>query len=550
MVAGVDFGSDSVRVIMANPYSGDTISSASQYYKRWAKGEYCSPIHSQFRQHPLDYIESFISAFREALTEVGENAGVLLKGIGIDTTGSTPCPVDEYGTPLALLDSFSENPNAMFHLWKDHTAIEEAKELNDILSKQTIDYTKFQGTYSSEWFWAKILRTIRVDKEIKSAAYTWVEHADWFPNLLTGNTYPNSMYRSSCAAGHKALWHSEFNGLPAKECLSTLDSYLGLIVDRYEQRPKNADTAIGTISEEWSNILGINKQTIISGSSFDAHAGAVGAGITPNTLVKVAGTSTVDMLIAKPEEVRGKDLRHICGQAEDSIIPGYTGIEAGQAAFGDIYAWYKELLIWPIRNYLESSTILTKQQKNRMLKEYSDNLLFDLEKAIRTDIGKQEQIVSLDWFNGRRYPVLNENVKGSISGLSLGTTAPDIYQSLILATIFGSKKIFNSWINNGFKIDKLILIGGISQKSPYIMQLMADILNRPIMVCQEEQVCAKGASIYASVASGIYEDIPTAQQAFCPPYQADYIPDTKNRNDYEAAYHKYLELGESIESIS
>jgi L-ribulokinase len=551
LVAGVDFGSDSVRVILVDTSTGITVSEATCNYPRWSKKKYCLPEKNQFRQHPLDYIEAFVTSFRSALSKTGAEAGKFLKAIGLDTTGSTPCPVNEHGIPLSLMEEFSNNPNAMFHLWKDHTAVKEAEEINRVFSDYSnIDYTKFQGTYSSEWFWAKILHTIRIDKSIRDAAYIWVEHCDWFPNMLIGNTKPETMYRSACAAGHKALWHSEFSGLPSEECLQKLDPYLTLVAKRYGSGPIHAGTCIGTISKDWAEKLGVNEHVVISGSTFDAHSGAVGAGITTETLVKVLGTSTVDMMIASPEIVQGKDLKQICGQAENSIIPGYIGIEAGQAAFGDIYAWYKDILLWPLQNIIKFSTVISEEQKNVLLKECSNKLLLELEKAVKlTNLENEQQVISIDWFNGRRYPILNENVRGAIIGLSLGSTAPDIYKSIILATVFGSKRIFDSFIENGFKIEKIIITGGIAQKSPYIMQLMADILNRPIMVSKENQTCARGAAIYATVAAGIYKDIPTAQKHICVPFKADYFPDTQNGKKYSSLYIRYLEIGNFIESL-
>lgn len=551
IVAGVDFGSDSVRVVMAEGATGRTVSQASCAYPRWSQRLYCNDEISQFRQHPLDYIEAFTAAFTAALRDAGEHAGGRLRAIGIDTTGSTPCPVDGAGVPLALKPEFAHNPNAMFHLWKDHTAIAEAEEINAVFSSATsVDYTQYQGTYSSEWFWAKILRTIRQDEEVKKAAYTWIEHCDWFAGLLTGQTDPLALYRSSCAAGHKALWHSAFDGLPADECLQQLDPYLVLIKKRYGAGPKHADTAIGTISKAWAVQLGVNEQVVISGSSFDAHAGAVGAGIKPHTLVKVVGTSTVDMMIERSERLQNKEMKHVCGMAEHSIVPGYVGIEAGQAAFGDIFAWFKSLLMWPVEQMLRQTEVLSEDQKKLLQQQWSEQLLYRLEAAAKEiPLLAANQIVALDWFNGRRYPVLNENVKGTIAGLNLGSTAPAIYQALIMSAIFGAKRIFDSFIEHGLRIDRIIVIGGIANKSPYIMQMMSDVLGRPIMISKEDQVCAKGAAIYAAVAAGLFASIEEAQQIYCEPYEADFNPNPDKQQDYAVKYEQYLKLAQNIEDF-
>lgn len=549
IVAGADFGSDSVRVIMVEGVSGQTISEASFAYPRWSKRLYCNDEISQYRQHPLDYIEAFTTAFQSALYDAGEHAGQRLRSIGIDTTGSTPCPIDDAGVPLALKAEFADDPNAMFHLWKDHTAIAEAEEINTIFSTAaSVDYTQYQGTYSSEWFWAKILHTIRKDEKVKQAAYTWIEHCDWFANLLTGQMDPLAMYRSSCAAGHKALWHSAFNGLPAEECLQQLDPYLVLVKKRYGAGPRHADSAIGRISKAWAAQLGINEQVLISGSSFDAHAGAVGAGIKPHTLVKVVGTSTVDMMIEQPERLENKVMKHVCGLAEHSIIPGYVGIEAGQAAFGDIFAWYKSLLMWPVEQMIQRTEILSENQKKLLQEQCSEQLLYQLEAAAKElPLLAANQLTALDWFNGRRYPVLNENVKGTIAGLHLGSTAPSIYQALVMSAIFGAKRIFDSFIEHGLQIDRIIVIGGIAKKSAYIMQMMSDVLGRPIMISKQDQVCAKGSAIYAAVAAGLFSSIEEAQQIYCEPYEADYEPDPDKQLDYTMKYKQYIKLAPYIE---
>lgn len=551
IVAGVDFGSDSVRVIMVEGVTGITISEASCAYSRWSKRLYCNDEISQYRQHPLDYIEAFTTAFKSALNDAGEHADQYLLSIGIDTTGSTPCPIDEAGVPLALKAEFADNPNAMFHLWKDHVAIAEAEEINEIFSMATsVDYTQYQGTYSSEWFWAKILHTIRKDEKVKQAAYTWIEHCDWFANLLTGQPDPLTMYRSSCAAGHKALWHSAFNGLPAEECLQRLDPYLVLVKKRYGAGPQHADSAIGTISKAWAAQLGINEQVIISGSSFDAHAGAVGAGIKPHTLVKVVGTSTVDMMIEQPKRLENKAMKHICGLAEHSIIPGYVGIEAGQAAFGDIFAWFKSLLMWPVEQMLQQTEFLSENQKKLLQEQCSQQLLYQLEAAAKEiPLLASNQMIALDWFNGRRYPVLDEKVKGTIAGLHLGSTAPSIYQALIMSAIFGAKRIFDSFIESGLQINRIIVIGGIAKKSPYIMQMMSDVLDRPIMISKQDQVCAKGAAIYAAVATGLFSSIEEAQQVYCEQYEADYYPDPHKQQDYTIKYRQYIKLAQSIQEF-
>ena len=548
LVAGVDFGSDSVRVVLLDVNTGKNVADAVSLYPRWQKKLFCDPARNLFRQHPLDYIESLEDCMQSVMRRVGPAGKSALRAIAIDTTGSTPCPVNRDGTPLALLEDFKDNPNAMFNLWKDHTAVEEAKEINQVFSDARIDYTMYQGTYSSEWYWAKILHTIRIDPGIRQEAWTWVEHCDWMPSLLTGKTDPSDIYRGACAAGHKALWHSTFFGLPDVQCLSKLDPYLARIAERYNTEPLPAGTNLGVISKEWSARLGVPEDIIVGGGSFDAHAGAVGAGIRPRTLVKVVGTSTVDMLIEDTANLTGKNLRDYCGQAENSIVPGYVGIEAGQAAFGDVYAWFASVLMWPLRELFADSAVINEEQRAQLTQEADKKMIAELERKAQTI--DENDLTAVDWFNGRRYPYLNENVKGAVMGLTLGSSAPAMYRALVQSTVFGSKRIFDSFIANKLQIDQLILVGGIANKSPFTMQMMADVLNRPVMVCRSEQICARGAAIFAAVASGLMPDVPTAQNVFSEPYRASYFPIESHFQKYEQLYRQYLLCGNFMEEFT
>ncbi len=547
-VLGVDFGTDSVRAIVLDASNGQLIGEDSCFYPRWRDGKYCEPEKNQFRQHPRDYLEGLESCVRGALEKAGKAAGKYVKGIAVDTTGSTPCPVNQEGSPLALLPGFEGNPNAMFHVWKDHTAIQEAEEFNRVADEwDGEDYTKFQGKYSSEWFWAKILHTHRVDPAIEDAARSWVEHCDWIPGLLTGNTDPFSMYRSACAAGHKALWHSEFGGLPCKEFLTRLDSSLGALSERYGGPPRAADTRVGTIAAEWAEKLGLDPSVIVGGSSFDAHAGAVGVGIAPRVLVKVIGTSSVDMLIEEYTALKGKNLKEICGQAENSIVPGFIGIEAGQAAFGDVYAWLKEMLLWPLKQLLPGSSGISEEQKRQLIDDFSARLIPEMTAQAQALSEDDISLVALDWLNGRRYPSVNEYVKGAVSGLHLGTDVPKLYKALVLATAFGSRRILDSFLAEGITVERIIAVGGIAQKSPFVMQVLADVLNRPISVSASKQACAMGAAMYAAVAAGMYGTLQDAQTAMSEGFLSVYTPKKEQVQRYDEMYRKYLRLGDHVE---
>ena len=358
-VIGVDFGTDSVRAVIVDAANGEEKAASVFYYPRWQKGLYCDPSANQFRQHPLDYLEGLESTIKEALAKSPKSVAENIAAISVDTTGSTPVAVDKTGLPLSLKPEFAENPNAMFVLWKDHTAVDEAEQIN-VLAKSWggADYTMYEGgIYSSEWFWAKVLHVLRADKSVQNAAYSWMEHCDWIPAVLTGCKDINEAKISRCAAGHKAMWHPAWNGLPQEDFLVKLDPILSGLRARMYAETYTSDLAAGVITAEWAAKLGIPTDVKIGVGAFDAHLGAVGAQIEPYHLSKVMGTSTCDMLVASTEVVGDKLISGICGQVDGSIVPGMMGLEAGQSAFGDIYAWFRQILMWPVENILANTFV-------------------------------------------------------------------------------------------------------------------------------------------------------------------------------------------------
>jgi len=377
---GLDYGTDSVRSLIVNVNTGEEVASAVFNYPRWKDGKFCDAPKNRFRQHPKDYLEGLEFTITEALKQAPSGVAEKVVGISVDTTGSTPVAVDENGTPLSLTSGFEENPNAMFVLWKDHTSVKEAEEINELARKWDVDFTKYEGgIYSSEWFWAKLLHIIRKDAGVYRAAFSWVEHCDWIPALLTGNTNPKTLKRSRCAAGHKAMWHEAFDGLPAEEFLTALDPMLAGLRERLYKETFTCDVAAGTLSEEWAKKLGLPNNVVVGVGAFDAHLGAVGAEIEPYYLSKVMGTSTCDMLIAPMEEAGDKLVNGICGQVDGSIVPGMLGLEAGQSAFGDIYAWFKhwfkQVLEWPLKNILAETELVDEQTREKLMEETSDKII-------------------------------------------------------------------------------------------------------------------------------------------------------------------------------
>ena len=546
-ILGLDFGTDSVRAVIINAKSGKEEANQVSLYKRWLKGQYCDPARNQFRQHPQDYIDSMEEAVKGALAQLPAGAGKSVAGIGIDTTGSTPCPVDKEGTPLALKAPFKDNPNAMFVLWKDHTAVKEAEQINTLSrSWGGVDYTKYEGgIYSSEWFWAKILHVLREDSKVAAAAVSWIEHADWMPALLTGNTDPLTLKRSRCAAGHKAMWHPEWEGLPSEEFLVKLDPLLTGLRERLYRETYTSDVKAGELTDEWAKRMGIPAGIAVTVGAFDAHIGAVGGGIGPTTLTKIMGTSTCDMIVAPDTEVGGKQVAGICGQVDGSIVPGLIGLEAGQSAFGDVYAWLVNLLYWPLQ-YAES-TPDDPEAKDKLRQDIKDKLLQNLtEEAAHTPPG-QSGLLALDWLNGRRTPDADQSLKGAIIGLSLGTDPPRIFRALVEATAYGSRAIVERFRAEGVVIKDVVALGGIAQKSPFVMQVTADVLNMPIKVATSEQTCALGAAMFAAVAAGIYGSVADAQAGMGSGFSRTYTPNPANAKVYNRLYEKYLQLGKSLE---
>jgi L-ribulokinase len=547
-VIGVDFGTDSVRSVIINAFNGDEVVSSVFNYPRWKKGLYCDPAKNQFRQHPLDYIEGLEATITDCVNKAGKDVSSNIVAISADTTGSTPVAVDETGTPLSLLPAFENNPNAMFVLWKDHTATAEAAEINAQAKKFDINYLRYVGgVYSSEWFWAKLLHILRVDESVRNACYSWVEHCDWIPFLLTGGNSIREMKRGVCSAGHKALWAEEYGGLPPNNFFSSIDPLLDNFTARLFTKTCTADKAVGNLSPEWAEKLGLSINVVVGIGAFDAHMGAVGGQIEPYYLSKVMGTSTCDMLIAPVDEVKEVLVNGICGQVAGSVIPGMIGMEAGQSAFGDTYAWFKDLLSWPLLNLIPHSSVIDSDTADKLIEETRDKIITSLSvEAQKLPLNVNDEL-SVDWLNGRRTPDANQLLKAAVTGLSLATDAPRFFKALVEGTCFGAKAIVDRFNEQGVPVKGLIGIGGVARKSPYIMQTMADVMNMPIKIHKSEQTCATGAAMFAATAAGIYEKVEDAMNAMGRGFDQEYFPDKEKAEIYARRYAKYQQSGKFIE---
>jgi L-ribulokinase len=550
-VIGVDYGTDSVRTIIADTSNGNEIASAVYYYPRWKKQLYCDASANQFRQHPLDYVEGLEETIKKCVAQAGAGVAANIKAISVDTTGSTPIAVDKTGTPLSMLPQFESNPNAMFVLWKDHTGVDEAAEINQHATKFETNYLQFVGgIYSSEWFWAKLLHVLREDELVRKNIYSFVEHCDWIPFLLTGGNDVHQMKRGVCSAGHKILWAKEWGGLPPEEFFASLDPVLKGFRAKLFEDTYTSDKAAGIISKEWAERLGLPADVVIGVGAFDAHMGAVGGQIEAYHLSKVMGTSTCDMLVAPIDEVGDKLVGGICGQVPGSIIPGMLGMEAGQSAFGDSYAWFRKLLLWPLQNVLTDSTVVDASTAEKLMEEVSAKIIPALSKQAADLPLDEEGELAVDWFNGRRTPDANQLLTAAITGIDLGTDAVRIFRAIAEATCFGAKAIVDRFIEQGIPVKGLIGLGGVAKKSPFIMQMMADIINMPIRILKSEQTCALGAAMFAATAAGVFPKVEDAMQAMGQGFDATYQPDEKKSAVYNKRYQKYMELGGFLEKVS
>ena len=547
-VFGVDFGTDSVRSLLVNALNGEEIATSVFYYPRWKNQLFCHPGLNQFRQHPLDYLEGLTYTIKACLQGLSEEIIQNIKGISIDTTGSTPVAVDESGTPLSLLPEFAENPNAMFILWKDHTCIEEAEAINNYNQQSNTDYLQYVGgIYSSEWFWAKLLHILKTDEKIRSNIASFVEHCDWIPFVLTGGKSLKDLKRGICAAGHKALWSESFDGYPPNDYFAAIDPLLDGFTEKLHQNIYSTDSVAGKISPEWSEKLGLPLDVTIGIGAFDAHVGAVGGQIEPFYLSKVMGTSTCDMMVVSAKDLNNKCVKGICGQVKGSILPGLYGLEAGQSAFGDVYAWFKNMLLKPSIQIIEESAMLSEDQKKELKQSLDSNLLDILSQQADELPLEIKSTFAVDWLNGRRTPDAEQRLEGAISHLNLGTEAPHVFRALVEATCFGSKAIVERFIQEGIAVKGIIGLGGVAKKSPFIMQMLADILNMPVKVHKSEQTCALGAAMFAATAAGIYSQVDQAMQAMGAGFEKTYYPNQEKVDLYQKRYQKYLSLGNYLE---
>lgn len=528
---GVDYGTNSVRTLIVDTADGREVATSVFPYPSGEAGILLDPKDPNLaRQNPADYVEGFFKSVKEAVAIAGRDRDFSVEnvvGIGVDTTGSTPLPVDAQGTPLAMKPAFRKNLAAQAWLWKDHTSIAEAAEITEKAKKHRDGYlTKCGGTYSSEWFWSKALHCCRTAPKVFEAAAAWIELADFIPAFITGNSDPASMSRGICAAGHKAMYHEQWGGLPKKAFLKSLDPELARIADTFASPALPSDQVAGFLTSDIAAMVGLPAGIPVAVGALDAHLGAVGAGIKPGTLVKIMGTSTCDMMVA-PVDGAFPDIPGLCGIVPGSIIPGMYGLEAGQSAVGDIFNWFAK--------YLAPAGFTTKG-------DTIANLTVAAEKLRPGESG----LVALDWNNGNRTILVDALLSGLLVGQTLHTTAPEIYRALVEATAFGAMTIIHRVEEYGVAVKEVVNCGGIAEKSPMVMQIYADVCNRPMKISRSAQTCALGATIFGAVVGGAHRDVSAAQRAMTGVKSVVYKPNKKAAAVYAELYSIYRQLHDAF----
>lgn len=526
---GLDYGTNSCRSLIVNLATGAEIASHVYNYPSGQLGVIVDPRDPNVaRQSPADYraglVEIVVQGLAKAKAADPAFSPERVVGLGVDTTGSTPMPVDRAGVPLALLPEFKDNPNAQAWLWKDHTSHAEAAEITALARTMRPEYlAKCGGTYSSEWFWSKVLRCKRADPRVFEAAFSFVELCDWIPALLTGIEDPMELKRGVCAAGHKALYAKQWGGLPDKAFLGALDPALPALRDRLFETAHTADVKAGGLCEAWAKTLGLPAGIAVAVGAFDAHMGAVGAGCATGKLSKILGTSTCDLMVAKNDQPL-KDIPGVCGIVDGSVIAGYYGIEAGQSAVGDIFLWF-------VNHLVPDSFGASADAKFAALNEAAAKLK-----------PGESGLLALDWNNGNRCVLTDVRLSGLILGQTLHTSAPEIYRALVEATAFGARMIVDRVREFGVPVDQVITCGGLAVKSPFLMQVYADILGMPMTVSASDQTCALGAALFGAVAAGEFADVEAAQAKLCRIRGQVYQPNPASVAVYSELFKLYRQV--------
>lgn len=532
-VIGIDYGTDSARAVLVDAADGKVIAGKTSCYRRWGKGLYCDPATQQFRQHPLDYLECLEEVLRAVVEQCPDRSAI--KAICVDTTASTPCFCDAQARPLAMTEGFEENPNAMFVLWKDHSAHREARIITDAAAACQPNYTCLNGNdYSPECFWSKVWHIINVDEAVHKAGVSLIELCDFIPAVLTGVKDYRDIKPGRSVAAAKHLWADKWGGFPPDSFFASLDERLVPVKHNLAQGSQTSDHIAGRLCPEWAGKLGLSTEVVIGYGMIDAHSGAVGAGVCPGRFVINMGTSGCMMFVMPKETVGDTIVDGVFGQADDSIIPGCVGFETGLSALGDAYAWFRNVLSWPLRRIAAEHPELES-----LMAEEEDRLIASLTEAARQLPLDLDAPFANDHLNGRRSPDPTSEISATIAGLKLTTQAPEVFKAIVEATVFGFRAIAEFLEHRGICADSFVAVGGIPRKSPYVMQMLSDALGREVAVSDCNDSCAMGVAMFAAVDAGIYADIAEAQKAMAQPTSVVYRPNPDVAAYYAARFMKY-----------
>lgn len=528
---GIDYGTNSVRALIVRTSDGAEFGTGIANYPSGTQGILLDPKdHHLARQNPADYLYGLEKSVRAAVAQAKKKKGFTTAkviGLGVDTTGSSPIPVDAQNVPLAFSKKWAKHLAAQCWLWKDHTSHREAAEITALAAQHRPQFiAKCGNTYSSEWFWSKILHCRRVAPAVFDAAHSWVELADWIPSVLAGATAPEQVVRGICTAGHKALYSADWGGLPDKEFLALLDPKLAALRDRLYTTAHDATASAGRLSPAWAKKLGLPAGIPIAIGEMDVHYGAIGCGVAEGTLVKVIGTSTCDCAVV-PLTTPVRDIPGICGIVPGAILPGFHGIEAGQSAVGDIFKWWVEVACEADAARHARLTAEVAQQKPGA-----------------------SGLLALDWHNGNRTILVDPLLTGALIGTTLHTTQAEIYRALIEATAFGARAIIERIKEYGVPIDRVVCAGGIAEKNPLLMQIYADVTGCTMLVAGSSQACALGSAISAAVLARAHKDFPTAQRKMTSLKKIRYTPKAAARKTYDQLYALYRQLHDSLGGLN
>lgn len=531
-VLGIDFGTLSGRAVLVDVATGEEVASAVEDYRHGSIEEHLPgsqrPLPREFAlQHPQDYLETLTRTVRKVIAQTRIRPEQVL-GIGTDFTSCTVLPTLKDGTPLCVLPRWKREPHAWVKLWKHHAAQPEADHINQIAASRKEPFIRaYGGRYSSEWFFSKVLETLRHAPGVYAAAERFIEAGDWIVWQLTGNEV-----RNVSAAGFKAMWLSQSpsksgsSAYPGEDYFAALHPKMRRVVkEKLESPHQTLGSSAGGLTASMARRLGLAEGTPVAVGNIDAHVAVPACGVTEaGTLVMIIGTSTCHLLVGNQRQF----VEGACGVVKDGVITGNWGYEAGQAGVGDLFAWY-------VQHGVPGAVEREAQKKGISVYELLD------QRASALSPG-QSGLIALDWWNGCRSVLMDSGLSGLLLGMTLSTRPHEIYRALIEATAFGTRRIVEAFTTQGVSIQRLVACGGIAKKSPLLMQIYADVLNRPIAIAESDQTCALGAAMHGAVACGYYPTMQAAARKMARLEKRTYRPNRSNVRRYEPLYQEYHRL--------